>query len=77
MDRPALGSRERSRAGLGSALLQAFATEARKRGCTQLALATHSFQAPDFYRRHGFTVYCELAEYPAGHGYLLMHQRLP
>jgi ribosomal protein S18 acetylase RimI-like enzyme len=58
--------------GLGSALLTAAIEEVRARGCTQVGLTTHSFQAPDFYRRHGFTVAGEIPGYPAGHAYFLM-----
>jgi GNAT superfamily N-acetyltransferase len=61
---------------LGTNLLVALEHEARVRGCNQIALTTHSFQAPDFYRRHGFTVAGEIADYPAGHAYLLMHRQL-
>ena len=48
----------------------------RARGGTQVGLTTHSFQAPDFYRRHGFTVAGEIPGYPAGHSYFLMRLAL-
>ncbi|MFR9777111.1 GNAT family N-acetyltransferase [Micromonospora sp. MS34] len=46
---------DRRRAGWGGRLLRAAEEEARQRGCTEISVASFSFQAPAFYRRHGYT----------------------
>jgi ribosomal protein S18 acetylase RimI-like enzyme len=62
--------------GFGSALMSAVETEARARGCGQIVLETHEFQAPDFYSRLGFEIIGRVDEYPRGHQYLTMRKRL-
>lgn len=55
--------------GIGSALLRA--AEARERGCRQIVLSTHSFQAPQFYERHGYRRLASIPDYPPGHEKIL------
>jgi GNAT superfamily N-acetyltransferase len=62
--------------GLGTRLLAAAESEARRRGCTQIMLMTFSFQAPAFYSRHGFTRVATVDGYPRGHQNLLMGKSL-
>ena len=45
---------EQRGSGLGSALLQAFEGEARRRGCTHVFVTSFTFQAPAFYQRNGY-----------------------
>ena len=61
---------------LGTKLLGAAEHEARRRGCRQMVLMTFSFQAPAFYRKHGFKTLATVDDYPRGHQTLLLSKRL-
>ncbi|HEY7404485.1 MAG TPA: GNAT family N-acetyltransferase [Candidatus Angelobacter sp.] len=62
--------------GIGSLLLHAAEEEARLRGCTKVVLSTHSFQAPGFYRKHGYVVVGQVSDYPQGHSSIYMEKVL-
>ena len=62
--------------GIGRELLARAEAEARRRGCRQLLLTTHSFQAPGFYQKLGFQRIAEVMDHPAGHAELVLRKRL-
>jgi ribosomal protein S18 acetylase RimI-like enzyme len=53
--------------GYGHRLLTMAEEEARQRGARNAYLDTFSFQAPDFYKSHGYRVFGELPDFPPGH----------
>jgi GNAT superfamily N-acetyltransferase len=53
--------------GLGRSLMQAIEAEASCRGCEQIVLSTHSFQAPGFYERLGYEKQAVIRGQPKGH----------
>lgn len=53
--------------GLGKTLLRVAEAEAVRRGCTQVVLTTHSFQAPGFYERLGYERKYAIEGRPKGH----------
>jgi GNAT superfamily N-acetyltransferase len=60
-------SLEERRQGRGRQLLLAAEAEARKRGCSHVALNTFSFQAPDFYPKFGYRIVSTIEGFPEGH----------
>ena len=67
---------ERRGEGLGTRLLLSAEREARRRNCGSVLLATHSFQAPNFYARFGYQPVAVISGYPAGHDQILMRKAL-
>jgi GNAT superfamily N-acetyltransferase len=62
--------------GIGTSLLDAAELEAKRRGCRQVVLASHSFQAPDFYRKRGFEVFAVIEDDPIGHREVYLRKAL-
>lgn len=62
--------------GYGRRLLALAEEEARKRGARHAHLDTFSFQAPGFYEKHGYEVFGELPDFPAGHQRYYMRKEL-
>ena len=61
--------------GIGSKLLSAAEKEAKSRGCHHVHLDTMSWQAPEFYKKHGYTVIGILPDIPSrNQKYLLMKE---
>lgn len=52
--------------GLGSALMKTAEDEARRYGCSMAHLDTMSFQALEFYRKLGYSIFGELKGYGDG-----------
>jgi GNAT superfamily N-acetyltransferase len=63
--------------GHGSRLLAEAEAIALRRGCRGAWLGTFDFQARDFYERHGYTVFAELADFPAGHTHFHLRKNFP
>ena len=62
--------------GLGSRMLAAAEAEGLARGARVAVLDTHSFQAPDFYRRFGYEEVATIDDCPLGHQRHCFRKRL-
>jgi GNAT superfamily N-acetyltransferase len=62
--------------GIGPRLLEAAEREAARRGCREMHLDTHVYQAPGFYRRRGYEVIGDLPGWPAGSRRLFFRKAL-
>ena len=63
--------------GLGAVLIRSAEAEAVSRGCDQVVLATHSFQAPGFYERMGYHMKYAIEGRPRGFTDIIYVKRLP
>ncbi|MER7683859.1 GNAT family N-acetyltransferase [Streptomyces sp. NPDC097610] len=65
-------------AGLGGRLLAEAERLAREeRGCRNSRLETWDFQAPEFYKKHGYEVVCVIPDYPPGVTEYTLTKQLP
>lgn len=62
--------------GYGSILLNEVEKVAKEQGCNLVHLDTFDFQAKDFYLRHGYEIFGELDNCPAGHKRYFMSKNL-
>ena len=64
------------RGGLGGRLLSQAEAVALERGCTGAYINTFTFQAPDFYPRHGYREVGRIEGFPPGHGWIWLVKAL-
>ncbi|WP_449598332.1 GNAT family N-acetyltransferase [Niallia sp. Marseille-Q9988] len=64
------------KAGYGSKLLAKMEQAAKENACAFIYLDTFSFQAPDFYKNHGYEVFGTLDHFPEGVKQYFLQKRL-
>jgi GNAT superfamily N-acetyltransferase len=62
--------------GHGSRLMQQIEEAAIRAGCVNSYLNTFTFQAPEFYKKLGYTVFAELESFPPGHSRIYLRKSL-
>jgi ribosomal protein S18 acetylase RimI-like enzyme len=62
--------------GLGSKLMQMAEDLAQEKECVGIWLDTFDFQAPEFYKRLGYSELGQIADYPPGHKRHFFQKRL-
>ncbi|RON08696.1 GNAT family N-acetyltransferase [Pseudomonas brassicacearum] len=62
--------------GTGSRLMQMAEELAREKNCIGIYLDTFEFQAPEFYKKLGFTEVGQIADYPLGSKRFFFQKRL-
>ena len=62
--------------GIGSQLLAGAEETARKSDCRAAYVDTFTFQAPEFYERHGYREFARLPDFPRGHARIWLSKLL-
>ncbi|MEO4014046.1 MULTISPECIES: GNAT family N-acetyltransferase [Pseudomonas] len=62
--------------GMGTKLMQMAEDLAREKKCIGIWLDTFDFQAPEFYRKLGYSELGQIADYPPGHKRFFFQKRL-
>ena len=61
--------------GLGTKLLLAAELEAKKRNCNIILVRSYGFQAPSFYKIHGYKIR-HVMNFPKGHKYYILTKQI-
>ncbi|MFB7139199.1 GNAT family N-acetyltransferase [Gottfriedia sp. NPDC056225] len=62
--------------GFGSKLIKQMEEFAIEKDCRLIKVDTFSFQAPEFYKNHGFKVFGVIEDHPNGHNQYYFEKRL-